>query len=60
MASTRRKSEKKGMAAVRLGTSNDSEEGLPRTAQREKPVTSKTLSSVEGRGRGEPIKTVTG
>ena len=60
MASAKRTSErKKGVPATRMGTSKNSKEGPPDTAQREKPTTSETPASVEGKSREGTLKAVT-
>ena len=53
MASAKRTSErKKGMPTIRMGTSKNSEEGPPITAEREKPIiTTETPASVEEKSR---------
>ena len=61
MASAKRTSKmKKGVPAIRLGTSKNSEEGPPITAERGKPMTPEAPASVEGKGREETLKAVTG
>ena len=48
------------MPATRMGMSKNSEERPPDTVEREKPITSETPASVEGKSREGPLKAVTG
>ena len=61
MSPAKRTSErKKGTPATRKGTSKNSEEGPPDTAERERPTTSETPASVEAINREEALKNATG
>ena len=61
MVSAKKTSErKKEMPATRIGRSKNSEERPPDTVEREKPITSETQASVEGKSREGTLKAVTG